>query len=350
MIVTRFSVGTRLSHDGVDPFVCISIDPFKGKFMGRRLFATLFAWSGVLAVGLGLALTFAVPRAVAQSLALSFDDGPHLHETPLLSAAERNAALLAALARHQAKAFLFVTANNGANQPAGLALARAWGEAGHVIGNHTMSHLDLNGAETTLAAYQQELLDCDTVIRDLPGYRRWFRFTYLREGNTPEKRDGMRAFLQAQGYRNAYVTLDTSDWRFNELLLKTLLSRPDADVQPIKAQYIAHVLQRATAYRALAQQLQGRDIPQMLLLHHNLINALWLDEVLSALTAQGWTFVDPETAFADPIYRLQPDRPVAGQSLLLSMARVLGLGRFPGWERLVDDGDYEMALLKAQGF
>jgi peptidoglycan/xylan/chitin deacetylase (PgdA/CDA1 family) len=314
--------------------------------MGRRLTEVLSSFSCALAVSLG----FTAPSVAAQTLALSFDDGPHLHDTPILSAAGRNTALLAALARHQAKAFLFVTANNGANQPAGLALARAWGEAGHVIGNHTMSHLDLNSAATTLAACQQEVLDCDAVIRDLPGYRRWFRFTYLREGNTPEKRDGMRAVLKAQGYRNAYVTLDTSDWRFNALLVQILLAHPDADVQPIKVQYIAHVLQRAAAYRALAQQLQGRDIPQMLLLHHNLINALWLDEVLSALKAQGWTFVDPETAFADPIYRLEPDRPVAGQSLLLSMARALGLGRFPGWERLVDDADYEMALLKAQGF
>ncbi|OPZ13025.1 MAG: Polysaccharide deacetylase [Alphaproteobacteria bacterium ADurb.BinA280] len=314
--------------------------------MGRRLTEALFSFSCALAISLG----FTAPSVAAQTLALSFDDGPHLHDTPILSAAGRNTALLAALARHQAKAILFVTANNGANQPEGLALARAWGEAGHVIGNHTMSHLDLNSAATTLAAYQQEVLDCDAVIRDLPGYRRWFRFTYLREGNTPEKRDGMRALLKAQGYRNAYVTLDTSDWRFNALLVQILLAHPDADVQPIKVQYIAHVLQRAAAYRALAQQLQGRDIPQMLLLHHNLINALWLDEVLSALKAQGWTFVDPETAFADPIYRLEPDRPVAGQSLLLSMARVLGLGRFPGWERLVDDADYEMALLKAQGF
>lgn len=299
---------------------------------------------------LSLLLSAACAPALAQTLALSFDDGPHLHDTPLMSAASRNEALLRTLAAHDAKAFLFVTANNGANRPAGLALARAWGDAGHLIGNHTMSHPDLNKAEISLAAYQQEILDCDAVIRDLPGYRKWFRFTYLREGNTPEKRDGMRAFLKAQGYRNAYVTLDTSDWRFDQLLVQTLRRNPQVDVQPIKLQYIAHVLQRAEAYRDLAQRLQGRDIPQMLLMHHNLVNALWLDEVLAALKAKGWRIVHPETAFADPVYRLEPDRPVAGQSLLLSMARVLGLGRFPGWERLVDDADHEMALLKVQGF
>jgi peptidoglycan/xylan/chitin deacetylase (PgdA/CDA1 family) len=131
-----------------------------------------------------------------------------------MTAAQRNQALLAALARHKVKAALMVTANRGANQPEGLALARAWGQAGHVIGNHTMSHPDLH--QSTLAQYQQEVLDCDRIIATLPGYTKWFRFTFLREGDTPEKRDGMRTFLKAQGYRNAYVSLDTSDWRLND--------------------------------------------------------------------------------------------------------------------------------------
>jgi peptidoglycan-N-acetylglucosamine deacetylase len=294
-------------------------------------------------IGVAWAQTF------APSVAFTFDDGPQLHSTPLLSPAARNQALLDALARHQVTAALFVTVGNGADRPEGLALARAWGEAGHAIGNHTVSHLDLDKASVTLARYQQELLDCDAVIRALPGYQKWFRFTYLREGNTPEKRDGMRAFLKAQGYRNAYVSLDTSDWRLDELLVKRLTADPRADVSAIRQAYLAHVWQRAQAYRQLAQQLQGRDVPQVLLLHHNLINALWLGDVIEMFTARGWAITTPPQAFADPMYALQPVSPAPGQSLLLSMARSLGLGRFEGWRRLVDDADFEVAQLKAQG-
>jgi len=289
------------------------------------------------------------PAAFAQSVALSFDDGPSLAATPRLNPGERNAALLAALAKHKVSAALFVTAGNGANRPEGLALARAWGAAGHAVGNHTMTHPDLHSPTLTLAAYQQQVLDCDRIIASLPGYRRWFRFTYLREGNTPEKRDGMRSFLAAQGYRNAYVTLDTSDWRLNDKLEEVLTQNPDADLAPIKAAYLAHVRQRALAYRDLSRQLQGRDIAQVLLLHHNLINALWLDDVLAQFRQMGWTFVTPADAYADPVYRLQPERAAPGQSLLLSMARTLGLGKFEGWERLVDDGDAEIEGLKRQG-
>jgi peptidoglycan/xylan/chitin deacetylase (PgdA/CDA1 family) len=287
--------------------------------------------------------------AHAQSVAFTFDDGPRLAEGPLLSPLQRNQAILAALAKHQVHAALFVTAGNGANRPEGYALAKAWGEAGHALGNHTMTHPDLHSAKLSLEQYEQEVLDCDAIVRTLPGYQKWFRYTFLREGNTPEKRDGMRAFLQQQGYRNAYVSLDTSDWRFDDKLREVLKKNPQADIAPVKRLYLAHVRQRALAYRALSQQLQGRDIAQVILLHHNLVNALWLDDVIAQFRAMGWSIATPAAAFADPVYQLTPERAAPGQSLLLSMGRTLGLGKFPGGERLVDDGDYEMAELKALG-
>ena len=140
------------------------------------------------------ALTLGCSPALAQSpsIAFAFEDGPRTHATALLSPQQRNAAMLKALADHDVKAVLFVTLNYGANEPAGLELARAWGDAGHSIGNHTVSHLDLDDRQVTLARYQQEVLECDAVISKLPGYKKWFRYTFLREGAT-----------QAQGERRA---------------------------------------------------------------------------------------------------------------------------------------------------
>jgi hypothetical protein len=158
----------------------------------------------------------------------------------------------------------------------------------------------------------------------------------------------MRAFLKQQGYRNAYVSLDTSDWRLNEELVQTLASNAQADVAPIRQAYLSHLRQRAQAYRELSHTLQGSDIAQVILLHHNLINALWLDDAIAMFKDVGWRIVSPAEAYADPVYQLVPDRPAAGQSLLLSMARSLGADKFAGWQRLVDDGDYEIAALKAQ--
>ncbi len=289
------------------------------------------------------------PLLTAQSVAFTFDDGPRLAATPRLSPGERNQALLRALAAQRTPAALFVTLGHGADRPEGLALARAWGEAGHALGNHTVTHLDLNAEKTTLATYQAELLACDVVIRTLPGYRPWFRFTFLREGNTPEKRDGMRAFLAERNFRNAYVSLDTSDWRLDQRLQQVLAKDPQAELAPLRRVYLAHLRQRAEAYRALAQRLFGRDIPQVLLLHHNLLNALFLADVLQQFRDLGWATVSPETAFADPVYHFQPERQAPGQSLLISIARSLGV-KPDGYDRLLDDGDAEIAELDRLGF
>ncbi|MRW94448.1 polysaccharide deacetylase family protein [Duganella sp. FT80W] len=302
-----------------------------------------------IAAALGLTVSAWLPAAQAQSVAFTFDDGPRLAETPLLSPAQRNQALLDALSAQQVQAALFVTCGNGADRPQGYALAQAWGRAGHVIGNHTMTHLDLNSAKVTLAQYQQEVADCDRITSTLAGYRKWFRYTYLREGNTLEKRDGMRDYLRQSGYRDAYVSLDTSDWRLDEKLVDVLRANAQADLTPIRLAYLSHLRQRAEAYRDLSRQLEGRDIPQIMLLHHNLINALWLKDAIQQFKDMGWTIVTPEQAFADAVYQQSPEKLVAGQSLLLSIARSRGLGKFPGWERLVDDGDFEIEALKARG-
>lgn len=123
--------------------------------------------------------------AIAQSVVVTFDDGPSLAATPRMTAAQRNAALLAALARHKVQAALFVTANNAATRPEGLALARAWGAAGHALGNHTMSHPDLHSPNVTLAQYQAKILERDRIIAALPGYQRSRRTTSLRCTNMP---------------------------------------------------------------------------------------------------------------------------------------------------------------------
>lgn len=293
-----------------------------------------------------VSLLFASCGAQAQTVAFTFDDGPTLEPTPLMSAQQRNQSMLDALAAHQVRAALFVTCGNGADRPEGYALAKAWGDAGHALGNHTMTHPDLNSAKLTLAQYQQEVVACDRITSTLPGYQKWFRYTFLREGNTPQKRDGMRAFLKERGYRNAHVSLDTSDWRLDGKLVQVLEANSKADIAPIKMAYLAHIRQRAIAYRDLSRQLEGRDIPQVMLMHHNLLNALWLKDVIQQFRDMGWTITTPALAFDDAVYRKEPERPATGQSLLLSIARSKGLGRFEGWERLVDDGDFEIEQLK----
>lgn len=284
------------------------------------------------------------PGAFAQTLAFTFDDGPSLEDRVHRDAAGRNAALLDQLDALRLRSALFLTTREGESDR--LALARQWGERGHVIANHTRSHRNYSNPRTSQDDFQQELLACDALIRTLPGYRRWFRFPYLKEGDTAAKRDGFRDFLRAQEYRAVPVTIDTSDWYYDSRLREQLRREPAADLAPYRAAYVAHLVERAAYYQGLAHGLLGRSPAQVMLLHHNLVNALFLADAAAALRERGWTLVDAEAALEDPLYQLQPDVLPTGDSLLLALARSRGLQglRTPG-----EDGAYEKPLLDRLG-
>jgi len=125
-------------------------------------------------------------------------------------------------------------------------------------------------------------------------------------------------------------------------------ANPDADLAPMREVYLARLRQRAEAYRDLSRLLLGRDVPQVLLLHHILLNALFLDDVIGLFEKMRWTITDPEAAYRDFVYTLEPQHPAPGKSLLLSSARSVGY-RPAGWERLVDDGDAEIDSLRRRG-
>lgn len=66
------------------------------------------------------------------------------------------------------------------------------------------------------------------------------------------------------------------------------------------------------------------------------------------LSERGWRLVDAATAFASPVFVMQPNALPAGQSLIWAAAKADGgyqkLLRFPG-----EDGDYEAPRMDALG-
>ena len=65
----------------------------------------------------------------------------------------------------------------------------------------------------------------------------------------------------------------------------------------------------------------GRSITHVLLLHHNLLSALFLGDLIVALERDGFRVVAPERAYADPVFALQPETVPAGESLVWSLAQ-----------------------------
>lgn len=228
------------------------------------------------------------------ALVVTLDDGPSLADTPRMTPQQRHEAILRALADHGATAVLYVTLNFGADRPEGMAMARRWGEAGHLLGNHTVSHPDLHADHVPLAQYLAEIDACDAAMRGVPGWRRWFRATFLNEGHTPERREGLRRHLAARSYALARANLDSRDWAYAGRL-QALLADPQADDQELKAEFIAQLLERARTLRDAPE----RPPVAVLLMHHTLLSARWLGDTLSALHDEGFVFVHPDQATLD---------------------------------------------------
>ncbi len=281
--------------------------------------------------------------AQAQTMvALSFDD-PNTQPSPTAAWQERNQKILQTLAQHELKAALFVCGMR-VDSPQGRALLKSWDQAGHPIANHSYSHPFFSGSKVSAVDFERELLRTDSIIHAYAHFKPWFRFPFLKEGKTADRRDSLRNILAAHGYRNGHVSIDASDWYVDQRLCDSLKKNPSLNPLPYKEYYVAHILNRALYYDSLATAIAGRKVRLVLLLHHNWINALFLDDIIRAMKSTGWVFIDTQYAYQDPIYAQQPDALPAGESLIWSLAKASG--NFEGVLRYpAEDGEYEQAGL-----
>jgi peptidoglycan/xylan/chitin deacetylase (PgdA/CDA1 family) len=270
-------------------------------------------------------------------------DDPNTYETPRYSVEERNQLILGQLAARHLQVMLFVCGKR-IDSPQGADLLRAFNDAGHLLANHSYEHRFYNKPENAAEQLIPDITRCESLIVHHTGFRKRFRFPYLKEGETLQKRDELREVLRARGYANGHVTIDASDWAYDQRLIARLKADPTIDLAPFRAAYLAHMLDRARYYDSLATQIAGYSIPHTLLLHHNLLNALFLGDLIDALVRAGFRIIAPEAAYADPIFVRAPSSIPAGESLIWALAHSdaqlrAGL-RYPG-----EDERYEAEVL-----
>jgi hypothetical protein len=109
-----------------------------------------------------------------------------------------------------------------------------------------------------------------------------------------------------------------------------------------------HIWERAQFYDSLARQVLGRPVRHTVLLHHNALNALFLDQLIEMFVKKGWKTIDASYAYADPVYDLQPKTLPAGEGLIWALAKQSGKFdnelRYPG-----EDDVYENPKMDALG-
>ena len=85
-----------------------------------------------------------------------------------------------------------------------------------------------------------------------------------------------------------------------------------------------------------------------ILMHFNLLNALFLGDLIDMFKLKGWSVIDAVSAFNDPVFNAQPKIVPAGESIIWALAKETGrfdrFLRYPG-----EDGDYETAKMDKLG-
>jgi peptidoglycan-N-acetylglucosamine deacetylase len=253
-----------------------------------------------------------------RQVAITIDD-PTTKDTPKLNWQVRDSMILNTLDKHKIKVALFVCGMR-VDTKEGKALLSNWDSKKHLICNHSYSHLYYNSKAKTSTIFITDFKRGDSIINTYKNYTKLFRFPYLKEGNTSGKRDSMRIAMNKEGYKNGYVTIDASDWYIDAQITLELKKDLNADLTPYKEYYIHHILNRANYYDSLAHVVYKRNIRHTLLIHHSLLNALFLDDLLTALKANGWNIIDAKRAFKDKVFQKQPNIEPCGEGLVWQCA------------------------------
>ena len=210
---------------------------------------------------------------------------------------------------------LFVEGAGPADADRRIGLLRMWLNAGLELGNHTYSHRDLN--VIPLEQFEADVMRGEVITRGLLKARgqtlRYFRHPFLHVGANLQTRRAFEAFLARRGYTVAPVTVDNDEFVYAAAYASALRRGDAAGAKRISDDYLRYMDEVFSFFEGVSRRVIGREIPQILLLHANTLNADRFGAVAEALVRRGYRFVSLDRALEDPAYR-RPDEFVGAPS------------------------------------
>ncbi|MFY0689456.1 MAG: polysaccharide deacetylase family protein [Cyclobacteriaceae bacterium] len=187
-----------------------------------------------------------------------------------------------------------------------LSMLQEWAENGLELGNHGYAHLNYSRTDTT--TYFADLIKGEIHSKRISESNgliyQYYRHPYLHAGETAEKEIALERFLVRNGYEEAPVTIDNSDWIYSRAYDLARKEDNQTLMDSIGTSYVQYMLDKTEYFQLKSRELLGRDVKQILLLHTNNINADYLDDLLAALLERGNSFVTISEALQDPAYQL----------------------------------------------
>ena len=250
-----------------------------------------------------------IPLSPHPVIALTFDDLPAAGSLPPGQNRSKVASVLVAelKANHLEGTYGFVNAVKLENDPDAQQALHTWLDAGMNIGSHTWSHMSLTA--NTAEAFEQEISLNEPALAQYAGTRdwHWFRYPFLWEGDTLDKRHAVRGYLREHGYRTAQVTLDFEDYAWNDAFGLCTGKADEAAIAWLRQSYLDTAAEYIRLGREEEQIAFGHEIPNVILLHATAFTTLMLPELLDLMRKQGFRFASLPEVEKDAAFAVDPD-------------------------------------------
>ncbi len=243
-------------------------------------------------------------KKVKREICLSFDELPYTdsffeeHPDSIMGA------ILDALKKHKVKAIGFVV---GENIGQSYDLLGRWLNEGNRLGSMTFSRSDLN--DVGLENFFQDVIAgkkaLETMLSGFGQKRRYFRYPYLHCGTEPKIRKLAKSFIADNSMIEVPATVVVEDYLYNLTVQKWRGRRDSVQVIRLLNEYVNYVLDEVEATERTAKEVIGRRCRHILQLRANELNALYLDDLITALKESGFTFITVDQALKDKLYRMK---------------------------------------------
>ncbi|STY30140.1 peptidoglycan GlcNAc deacetylases [Legionella wadsworthii] len=175
-------------------------------------------------------------------------------------------------------------------------------KAGFGLGNHTLSHANLNKMEAE--EYIKEIRKADKILLPVLTEPKYFRYPYLAM-SSGQKKEEVLCYLAQKRYQVAPITIDSKDFIFNQRLLSVNEMKRRAYLEELKPFYLDFIWQQTLRAEELSQLHQNTSQAQILLIHANLLNAYVLPDIIRLYKRKGYHFVHLEKALKTFKYPIQ---------------------------------------------
>ncbi len=301
----------------------------------------------LVCTALGVSAAENAEEGETKRIALTFDDAPK-KSGAIFSGDERGVALLSALKKADVETVGFFVTPRNFELAGGKQRIERYAAAGHLIANHSNTHQWANRTEA--ARYIDDLGTADDLLQGLENSRNWYRYPYLDEGRSVEKRDAIQAGLLARGLKNGYVTVDNYDWYLDMKWKQAVDAGHQVDMQALGGVYVETLLGAVNFYDGLAKEWLGRSPVHVLLLHENDIAAVFIDDLVVALRDAGWEIVSPDVAYGDPIAIKEPQTLLTGQGRVAALSIDAGADRRKLTHRAIEEAQLDQFLEEREVF